>query len=186
MKTRYLIAATLTVCLVQSTALAHMVYDRMTLLRDGREVTLKTTPIDPRSLFRGHYVRLNYNISRVNKTEWKGQSEFTKLRGKTIYVEVTPTENGNAVVVAAHDTLPWPAAGNIVMRANVKSTYSDRLFVRYGLERLYAPKSRAKALETDYARQAVQVVAAVDPATGEAAIKALIVKGKRVYEERWY
>ena len=31
----------------------------------GQEVRLKTVPVNPRSLFRGNYARLNYDISTV-------------------------------------------------------------------------------------------------------------------------
>ncbi len=33
----------------------------------GSPVSLKTAPVDPRSLFRGNYVRLNYDISTISK-----------------------------------------------------------------------------------------------------------------------
>ena len=33
----------------------------------GEEIKLKTTPVDPRSLFRGNYARLRYGISTI---EW--------------------------------------------------------------------------------------------------------------------
>ena len=35
-------------------------------LKYGQPVLLKTEPVDPRSLFRGNYVRLNYGITRVD------------------------------------------------------------------------------------------------------------------------
>jgi uncharacterized membrane-anchored protein len=60
------------------------------------------------------------------------------------------------------------------------------MFIDYGLERFYLPKDKAQALEKDYRANSVEVVAAVDPETGEAAIKALIVDHKRVYEERMF
>ena len=34
-------------------------------LRTGREIVLKTVPVDPRDLFRGDYVTLRYDISRL-------------------------------------------------------------------------------------------------------------------------
>ncbi len=35
------------------------------VLRDGREITLKVEPVDPRDLLRGDYVSLCYEISRI-------------------------------------------------------------------------------------------------------------------------
>jgi uncharacterized membrane-anchored protein len=37
-------------------------------LRTGEEVLLKTLPVDPRDLFRGDYVILRYDVSRVDTT----------------------------------------------------------------------------------------------------------------------
>ena len=33
----------------------------------GQEVRVKTTPVDPRSLFRGNYARLGYSFSQVSR-----------------------------------------------------------------------------------------------------------------------
>lgn len=38
-------------------------------LRTGKEILLKTVPIDPRDLFRGDYVILNYEISQLPNGE---------------------------------------------------------------------------------------------------------------------
>ena len=53
------------VALVQTLALVWMVGARVSLLSSGREVVLETVPVDPRSIFRGDYVRLAYKISRL-------------------------------------------------------------------------------------------------------------------------
>ena len=42
-----------------------MVVDRVRILREGREVTLQTRPVDPRDFLRGDYVVLSYDISSV-------------------------------------------------------------------------------------------------------------------------
>ena len=53
------------VALAQTGVLAGMVVDRVRLLKTGREITLPIVPVDPRDFFRGQYVRLGYDISRV-------------------------------------------------------------------------------------------------------------------------
>ena len=53
------------VALAQTGVLAGMVVDRVRLLKTGREITLPIVPVDPRDLFRGQYVRLGYDISRI-------------------------------------------------------------------------------------------------------------------------
>ena len=38
----------------------------------GKEIRVKVVPVDPRSLFRGNYARLNYDFSRLEKAHWRG------------------------------------------------------------------------------------------------------------------
>jgi len=52
------------VALGQAAVLGWMIWDRTSLLANGREVVLEVIPVDPRSLFRGDYVILGYDISR--------------------------------------------------------------------------------------------------------------------------
>ena len=51
--------------LLQCALLVLMVADRVRILREGREVTLQTRPVDPRDLLRGDYVVLGYDISQL-------------------------------------------------------------------------------------------------------------------------
>jgi uncharacterized membrane-anchored protein len=52
-------------------------------LATGTEVTLRTVPVDPLDLFRGRYVRLSYEISRVPVEPGVGP-------GDTVYVALRP------------------------------------------------------------------------------------------------
>ena len=53
------------VALVMTSILGWMVWDRVSLLKNGREIVLPVTPVDPRSLFRGDYVILGYDVTTV-------------------------------------------------------------------------------------------------------------------------
>ena len=61
---KWLIAG-LAVASLQTAALGSMVWDRIQLLKNGREIVLPIVPVDPRSLFRGDYVILSYDAQRV-------------------------------------------------------------------------------------------------------------------------
>src|SRR5438105_7478422 len=69
------------VFLLQAVALVYIVADRQWLLANGTPIVLETLPVDPRSLFSGDYVRLNYRISRLSmdKVEW-GTAESAEGR----------------------------------------------------------------------------------------------------------
>jgi hypothetical protein len=47
-------------------------------LETGVPVLLETQPIDPRSLFRGDYVRLNYTVSDLDLDVLSGEDEFRR------------------------------------------------------------------------------------------------------------
>ena len=63
------------------------------MLRTGQEIILKTVPVDPRDMFRGDYMTLNYPISQLNikslpteKTDFKvGYSVFVELETEDTY-----------------------------------------------------------------------------------------------------
>ncbi|MFA6177031.1 MAG: GDYXXLXY domain-containing protein, partial [Phycisphaerae bacterium] len=53
------------VVILQVILLAYMAGQRENVLRTGKTIYLRTVPIDPRDLFRGDYVRLQYEISNI-------------------------------------------------------------------------------------------------------------------------
>ena len=85
------------VALVQSLVLGWMLFDRMTLLRGGREIVLDVEPVDPRSLFRGDYVTLAYGkLSRIEGvTLAKGQSLTDgEMVGRPIFLTLAKSATG--------------------------------------------------------------------------------------------
>ena len=54
-------------------------------LRTGKEILLKTVPVDPRDLFRGDYVILRYEISRLDSNHIAADYTDFKI-GEKIYV----------------------------------------------------------------------------------------------------
>lgn len=113
--------AILLVALIQSAVLCWMIYDRVSLIGSGREIVLDTVPVDPRSLFRGDYVILNYGISRLDTRKLGGDDSFE--RGDTVYVTLLKDESDLWQGKAIGRTSPETVAGDeIVMRGRV--TYS--------------------------------------------------------------
>ena len=71
-------------------------------LRSGTEITLKTEPVDPRSLFLGHYAILGYEISRLNGEMLGGRCYD---RNEAIYVTLE-RDGGDWRAVAAAPAMP--------------------------------------------------------------------------------
>ena len=176
--------------LLQCALLILMVVDRMQILRDGREVTLQTRPIDPRDLLRGDYVTLGYDISQLPAGALAGQPSAE--RNPIVFVKLAPDAGGLYQAVSVHAGPVAVTAPEVLIRGRV--TYScgstgrafcDRLTIRYGLESYFVPEGEGKKLEQARNQQKLRVVAAVLP-SGRAAIKRLLLDGEPVYEEPWY
>ena len=181
-----LIIGVLIAALAQSGVLGWMVYDRISLLKNGREIVLPVIPVDPRSIFRGDYVRLNYPISQVASNLLSGD-----LPHGTMPVYVTLKKN------AAGDWTPEavklyfaPAQDDdhIVLKARTitrnwrRGRVGRQLHLRYGIESYFVEEGRGLELEKLVGSKKLAILVAVDQG-GQAAIKGLMVDGVLQYKE---
>ncbi|MBR1091587.1 GDYXXLXY domain-containing protein [Bradyrhizobium manausense] len=176
--------------LVQCALLILMVADRMQILREGREVTLQTRPLDPRDLLRGDYVTLGYDISQPPAGALAGQPSAE--RNPIVFVRLAPDGNGLYQAVSVHAAPVAVTAPDVLIRGRVSYScgsdmrrFCDTLTIRYGLESYFVPEGEGGKLEQARNEQKLRVVAAVLP-SGRAAIKRLLLDGEPVYEEPWY
>jgi uncharacterized membrane-anchored protein len=182
--------------IVTAGLLLWMVIDRAGILRSGTTVRLQTQPVDPRDLFRGDYVILTYRISFIAPDLVRGGATFR--RGDRVWVELDAPADRPATVAAAHASRPAAAPGRLLLagvvdnpsaclptdNANTFRCGPDRppgIRVRYGLESYFVPEGEGRAIET-LPSSRVEVVASV-ASDGRSAIRALLVDGKRVYDE---
>jgi uncharacterized membrane-anchored protein len=188
---RYIVAALVLCGLILAT-----VVQRAAILRSGQEARLELTPVDPRDLFRGDYVVLNYRIGTVN-VPLDATTAFT--RGQQVFVTLRPDANNMSRAVAISAERPPVTGDDIVISGFVTSPSTCMLSdtgardcklgtravgVRYGLENYFVPEGEGKKIEQT-ARGRLEVVAAVAP-SGQAAIKRLLIDGKPVYDEPPY
>jgi uncharacterized membrane-anchored protein len=176
--------------LLQSAALTWMVYDRVSLLKNGREVVVKSVPVDPRDLFRGEYVILNYEISTLDLAVLAGDDSVSN--GQTVYVTLEPDQDGIWHAVSIHKSLPTKRSGAVSLRAtgthaviednSMCSTNCMLIVVQYAVGKMFVPEGEGKKLENLRNSDRLQVVLAVAD-DGNAVVKALIVDGKRIFEE---
>lgn len=175
-----------------------LVETRAGILRSGTEIRLATAPVDPRDLFRGDYVILNYEISTLDLSSLDGDKIFA--RGQDVYVRVSPGPDGLAVARGVYLARPASvSAGDTVLQGRALSRSACLmaadggldcsrgrvgLRVAYGLESYFVPQGTGLAIErTD--RKRIEIVAAVSP-SGQAAIKRLLIDGKLVHREPPY
>lgn len=188
-------AALLGAALLQSAVLGWMMWERISLLRDGRAILLEVEPVDPRDLFRGDYVILSYPIARLKTETLSGDDKFA--RHDPIYVSLQRGDAGTWQAVAINKALPEkPENDVIVLRGTVNAvieraetgtdTICDvecaELSVRYGIESYFVPEGEGRKLEAMRDKRRLQVAARVAD-NGEAAISGLAVDGKIRYED---
>ena len=169
---------------IQTAVLGAMVYDRVSLLKSKREIVLEVVPVDPRSLFRGDYVVLRYNISRLDK----GLPAEELQRGATLYVTLEKAEDGSWRALKADTAAPALLPGQVMLRGRVESAWrgtgeaGQSVIVRYGIESYFVPEGEGKSLERMVGEKRIAAVVAVDD-DGNSAIKGLTVDGQLVHRE---
>ncbi len=177
---------------IMSGFLLFMAIDHEHRRNSGTEVVLDMEPVDPRSLFRGHYVRIRTSIHQLEPHALQGENDFT--RGQTIYVSVAIQENGNWEPVAI--THKQPGADTIFIKGIVKSTYTSQVFsetprpdnlqinVQYNIESYFADEVSAKRLEAQVRDHKMRLILSVG-GDGRAIIKGIEIDGQRQLDTLW-
>ncbi len=144
-------------------------------IQTGDEYLVKTRPVDPRDLFRGDYVILNYDVSTIQLNDVKTDSDSYNL-GEEVYVTIKNTEGYlNVTGVLRYE----PTNDDIkFIKAKVKRNYSNTLTLEYGIESYFVPEGEGKTIER-YRGDNMDVKIAVDK-NGNALIKDLIIEGSPV------
>ncbi|MEQ1753833.1 MAG: GDYXXLXY domain-containing protein [Micropepsaceae bacterium] len=176
----------LIVVALQTLALAYMIFERQQMLDSARVVTLKVVPVDPRDMFRGDYVVLNYDISRVDVATLAGDDKFSS--GETAYVTVQKQSDGiwNAVAIAHKPVSQSP--GDVALLATVQyaddpaANASANVSLTYGVESYFVPQGTGHAIEEEARKGSLTVDVAVNP-QGRSAIRAVRRNGQAFYVE---
>ena len=182
------------VALVQVLFLVGMIASHAMVLHNGREVVLRTEPVDPRDLFRGDYVTLRYEgISTVPYTLVEDRVPLEV--GDRVYVSLAKDEAGWQVS-AVHEARP--ATDAPVMRGRItrirpaprrrgtdgemEITGPRTLHIRYGIESYFVPEGKGQDLEQLRDEERLQVRVAL-ASSGRAVIKGLLLDGELIHEE---
>ena len=181
-------SALIAVAVLQSLVLGWMVFDRVSLLSNGREIKAAVVPVDPRDIFRGDYVTLGYGFSTG-----AGLALPEGVRqGDTVYalLKSTGPAEWTLAAVVAKQSPRRRATGEVVLKAIVDHVRrgvhspapqrSGRL--RYGIERFYVPEGTGRELEAQVREKRIVAVLAVG-SDGKVALKGLEADGKRIAEE---
>ncbi len=137
----------------------------------GQTVLVRVQPVDPRDLFRGDYVILSYDFSRVPEKGVEGLSEkergsWRKLEGRTVYVPLVPDTNG-VHMRAGTVTVVKPATG-LFLKGHMKRYGS----MEFGIEAYYVEEGTGRRYEQAIRDRQLSAELAVT-SSGQAALKGL-------------
>jgi uncharacterized membrane-anchored protein len=111
----------------------------------GETVLLKVQPVDPQSLLRGDYIRVRYDISRLDMDELPGDDDFCCA----VYVELRENEDGYWKAVAAHERRDHSFDGTVLLKGHFSevSPAGVRVVeVVYGIEEIFIPEGSGDQL----------------------------------------
>ena len=164
----------------QVLVLASMAGEREWIFRTGQVVYLRTAPVDPRDLFRGDFVRLQYEINSVQgegvpRAAARGEQ---RPRHEVVYTRLRPAGEGLYEAAGASDT---PPPEGLFLRGRTEESWrmgwrgTGHFLVKYGIEQLFVEQGRGLEIEKRRgARDGLQVPMEVEVAvasSGKAVIR---------------
>lgn len=153
----------------------------------GTEIKIKVKPVDPRSMFRGNYVRLTYDFSSIeinykhplyDKNLRKGEKiyiSFTKTDDIYVYNKISLEEPTNTIYIQGRiKRKPYKIYNYKLSSAEQENHNKKNLLIRIkvaNISALFAPKEKALSLESTLKDGAVSVLMVND--NGKVMIKSI-------------
>ena len=146
----------------QVLSVAMIAVSKERVLATGQEVILQTAPIDPRDIFRGDYVRLNYLFSQISAQQLDDNILDNGLRkGQKVYLSLTTDSNG---ITQGNRLYTAPPADGLYLSGRVKLHWPYRNYakrkrpeliqmihhpvnVKYGIEQYYVEQGKGLVME---------------------------------------
>jgi uncharacterized membrane-anchored protein len=159
--------------LLQLTVLVGMILLRVAIMLRGDTILLQVVPVDPRDVFRGDYVVLSYQCSRLPSQGIPGLRHYGDYdsredQGRTVYVTLLPEPDGKHWRPAEYFT-ERPKKG-IYLRGQVEGWR-----VLYGIESFYVQEG--KGHEYEHAAASRKLWAKISVSSGgEAALRDLLIE----------
>ena len=158
----------------QLAILLGMIALRAAPLVSGQTVLVRVEPVDPRDLFRGDYVILSYDFSRVPREGIQGLSEsergsWKQLQGRPVYVTLVPDSNG-VHHRADKVTMVKPASG-LFLKGQMERYGS----MKFGIESYFVQEGTGREYERAIRDRKLTAELAV-ASDGQAALRSLHIE----------
>ncbi|MBT1063165.1 GDYXXLXY domain-containing protein [Bowmanella sp. Y26] len=129
------------VLVAQLLILGAIVGKRERIMANGDVVYLKTMPVDPRDIFRGDYVVLDYELVY----QARGLMQESKLSAEKVYLKLSTNQRDVANLVTVDHTAP--KAGLFVRGFAPSIDYNNLPELRLGIEKYFVEQGAGKELE---------------------------------------
>ncbi len=117
----------------------------------GKDIKIKTVPVDPRDLLYGDYVTLRYDISTAPLKSYRGDAAKLDRGEQKAYVVLQPNKDGYYVVKNVYSEKPDVTGDQVVLTAKAEKVWGagpiDNIQLTYGFERYYLQENTGKELE---------------------------------------
>lgn len=131
-------------------------------LRSGKRITVKIVPVDPRSIFRGDYINLNYEFSRLDLNKIRHDSGNFN-RGQTIFVKLARTNDEWKPIEVSSKSSGGAGADKIMLKGSVHGWPSkDAVSVIYGIESYFVPEGKGRDIEGKIDGKRIQAELSID------------------------
>ncbi|MBV9464143.1 MAG: GDYXXLXY domain-containing protein [Verrucomicrobiae bacterium] len=149
---------------LQLAVLLAMILGRLAPLATGETLLVRVVPADPRDIFRGDYVTLNYGFTRLPEN-----SGFEYSYGQPVYVTLVPDADGKHWKMDRF-SLTRPATGKYLRGSTAGWGRAE-----FGIEAFFVQEDQGKKYEDAIRSRKVSAEIAVTHA-GHAALKRLVVE----------
>jgi len=166
----------------QVASLAFIAGKRILLLKNSEKVLLKCEPVDPRSLFSGDYVILNYDISNLKHDLWlKSNANEYLVKNDTVYVALEKDIKSKFWKAKAFSKVKDKLLPKykIIIRGKVKYNlfHSNTFRILYGIETYFIPQGQGHIIEQNLANISVEMAVSKD---GESGINKLFLNDSEI------
>lgn len=159
----------------QVTVLLSMIALRATPFLTGSTILVRVIPVDPRDFFRGDYVILGYEFSRIppegiaGLPEERSRANASQWLGKEVYVTLVPDTDGQHWRMETM-SLQRPSEGTYI-----RGALTDFGRLAFGIEAYYVQEGEGKKYEEAIRNRQLSAELAVT-SDGQAALRGLRVE----------
>mgnify|MGYP002639839735 CR=1 FL=1 len=149
--------------LFQVLSVASIVVSSENILSTGKQVILQTAPVDPRDIFKGDYVKLDYTFSAITNQQLEKSIRQQGLKkGQKVYLSMDIQNDGTAwakklfidppegeFYLAGYVKSHWPYQGYVKNqhKEGMSSSTKHPVYVKFGIEKYFVQQGEGLVME---------------------------------------